>query len=377
MRRMGGRGPQLTVVVATVAVTVGLLGCLGSPDRAAAAGTRPVTTTDQAGFAVRKVASVWIPHWDARRSYRRVVSHSALFRTASPFWYDARCGVVHGHPGAGARWMITGLHRHRIDVVPTVTASSLRPRRAIRCLGRPGSLRRHVTALVHLARSRAYDGIDLDYEHLALTTSPRRAVRVRRAFAGFVERLCPALHRVGKRCVVTVMPRTSSRPRVWRHKLIPAVYDYARIAAAADRMRVMGYDQHASGTRPGPIAGYGWVRSVVRYTRSVAPAGKVELGIPLYGRDWAGRGATSLRSAAAVSLARREGVRPRFDPRRRESTYRYRAGGRRHTVWFSGARAVGSRVALARRQGLAGVAFWAPGMEARRTWAAVRARSRG
>jgi spore germination protein len=374
MRRMGGRG-RVLAVVATVALAVSLLGSLGSVGTAAA-GTHPVAATEQAGFAVRKVASGWIPHWDARRSYRRVVSHAALFRTGSPFWYDARCAGIEGHPGAGARWMIAGLHRHRIDVVPTVTASSLRPLKAIRCLGRSASLQRHVAALVRLARSRAYEGIDLDYEHLALTTSPRRAARVRRAFTGFVERLCPALHRAGKRCVVTVMPRTSGRPTVWRHKLIPAVYDYARIAAAADRMRVMGYDQHAGGTRPGPIAGYPWVRSVVRYTRSVAPARKVELGIPLYGRDWTGRAAISLRSAEATALARREGVRPRFDPRRRESTYRYRAGGRRHTVWFSGARAVGARVALARRQGLAGVAFWAPGMEARRTWAAVRARSR-
>jgi spore germination protein YaaH len=145
---------------------------------------------------------------------------------------------------------------------------------------------------------------------------------------------------------------------------------------AGDRMRVMGYDQHANGTRPGPIAGYPWVSAVVRYAASTAPSGKVELGIPLYGRDWTGRRATSLSATQARALARAHSVRPRFDPDQRESTFRYVSGGRRHTVWYSGPRSVGARVTLARRQGLAGVAFWAPGMESGRTWAVVRSRSR-
>ena len=81
------------------------------------------------------------------------------------------------------------------------------------------------------ARSRAYDGIDLDYEHLALTSvAAARRPGAPGAFTG-VRRTCLPRRctRAGKRCVVTVMPRTSSRPEVWRHKLIPAVYDYARI----------------------------------------------------------------------------------------------------------------------------------------------------
>ena len=68
-------------MLTTVALTVSLLGSLGSPDSAAAAGARPVAATDQAGFAVRKVASGWIPHWDARRATGGLVSHAALFRT--------------------------------------------------------------------------------------------------------------------------------------------------------------------------------------------------------------------------------------------------------------------------------------------------------
>ncbi|HEX2174685.1 MAG TPA: glycosyl hydrolase family 18 protein [Nocardioidaceae bacterium] len=324
----------------------------------------------------RKSASAWLPYWDLHRAYRRVVSNADLFGTASPFWYDAACTGVSGHPGAGNRAVIGGLHRHRIKVVPTVTSAGLTPTTAIRCLGSPGTRRRHVAALVGLSRSRAYDGIDINYEHLALTTSPARALRVRRVFTVFVEQLCPALRRAGKTCIVTVMPRRSDRPAVWRSKLMPAVYDYARIAAAADRMRVMGYDQHASGTRPGPVAGYPWVSAVTRYATSVAPADKLELGIPLYGRDWVGRQATSLTAAGAVAQARQRGVRPRLHARQRETTYRYRSGGRRHTVWTSSSRAVGARVGLARRHGLAGVAFWAPGMEAPRTWPAVRARLR-
>jgi len=126
--------------------------------------------------------------------------------------------------------------------------------------------------------SRAYRGIDIDYENLALTTNPRLAAKVQRGFTTFIDELCRRMRRLDKVCVVTVMPRTSDELTVWRGKLIPGVYDYTAIAASASRMRVMAYDQHAPNTSPGPIAGFPWVRRVVAYTARSTPLGKVELG---------------------------------------------------------------------------------------------------
>ena len=156
-----------------------------------------------------------------------------------------------------------------------------------------------------VVRSRRYDGIDLNYEQLALTTSPSTARRVRTAYTAFVTDVCAALRHAHKQCVVTVMPRTDDSFAVWRSKLIPAVYDYAALGAAATTLRVMAYDQHAPNTAPGPVGGYPWAAAVARYTRSRVNPGKVELGLPLYGRDWGARGATTVSAPQARALAAR------------------------------------------------------------------------
>ncbi len=137
------------------------------------------------------------------------------------------------------------------------------------------------------------------------------------------------------------MPRTDDSFAVWRSKLIPAVYDYAALGAAATTLRVMAYDQHAPNTAPGPVGGYPWTAAVARYTRGRVNPGKVELGLPLYGRDWGARGATTVRPRGP----RRPPATTPGGARRRAAGagFRYRAGGVTHTVWFSDAASVRER----------------------------------
>ena len=334
------------VVSAVVSVVLGLLVALAAvPGPAAAAG---------------RSHSAWLPSWVIEDAVAAVVDNADLFRTASPFWYDAAsCRQVVGRPGAGDRQVVSALRGKRIGVYPTVTATGLTPRRAIRCFRDADRRRAHVRRLVEVATSRPYAGLDLDYEHLALTRDPDQARRVRGSFSVFVRDLCGALDEVGRRCSVTVMPRTSGRFSVWRGKLTPAVYDYAFLGVVADQVRVMAYDQHAEGHGPGPIAGLPWVRRVVDYVTATMPAGKVRLGVPTYGRDFSRGSSVSLLGNAARVLARRHRARPVFDAVQREATFSYRSGGVRHTVWFSNPRAVAVRTRLAKRRGLAGSVYWA------------------
>lgn len=322
----------------------------------------------------RNVAA-WLPYWVFHAALREAAGNPNVLGVASPFWFDAAgCTRIHDKPTARRAAAVRRLHARGIKVIPSVTAGGLPPRAAIRCFGNRTSRADHVKRLVRLARSGDYDGLDLDYENLALTTNANQARRVRRAFTAFVSQLCPALRRNGRTCSITVMPRTNKKFSVWRGKLIPAVYDYRAIGAVADEVRVMAYDQHAHEYGPGPIAGWPWVKRVTAYAMSEVEPTKLRLGIPTYGRDFAQHESVSLSGDQARGLARRHGSKVHWDPRQRESWFTYRVRGVRHVVWFSGPRSVAVRARYADRLGLLGSALWAAGLEARGTWSALRRR---
>lgn len=182
--------------------------------------------------------AAWLPYWVFDRALDEVATHADRMDVASPFWFDAAsCRRVTGKPTAGRTTAVRRLHSRGLRVVPSVTAGGLTPQRAVQCLGRAESRAGHVRRLVRIASSADYDGLDIDYENLALTTDKGQARRVRRAFTAFVRDLCPALQRRDLTCSVTVMPRTAETFSVWRGRLLPAVYDYAAVAEVADEVR--------------------------------------------------------------------------------------------------------------------------------------------
>lgn len=338
---------------------------------AAALATATVLAPPAAAQEAGRLSSTWLPYWNAEVAYGRITANADLFHTVSPFWFRAvSCTGIENMPGAGSAGIVDGLHSHGIRVVPSITSTML-PADATACLGDPERRGQHVNRVLAVVRSAGYDGLEFNYEHLALTTDVGVASAVRNAYTDFARQVCDALRAEAKTCVHTVMPRTDDASSVWRGKLMPAVYDYRAIGAAADRVRVMGYDQHAPGTGPGPIAGWPWVSAVADYTRATVPAGKGELGIPFYGRDWSRSGTTTLTEQGGYALAQRHGVPVRWDEAQRSPTFTYTDGGVPHTVWFSDRRAVAERVALARAHGL-GAAYWVPGQEDPATWDQVR-----
>ncbi|MFA6938256.1 MAG: glycosyl hydrolase family 18 protein [Treponema sp.] len=64
------------------------------------------------------------------------------------------------------------------------------------------------------------------------------------------------------------------------------VYDYDKISSCVDRIIVMAYDEHWSGSKPGPVASMDWCEKVADYASSVIPQKKLVMGLPFYGRTW-------------------------------------------------------------------------------------------
>jgi spore germination protein len=359
-RRWGrpSRGARL------LAAVLWLMGCVGvaavpgpTPGRpmdamvadvgTAAGGARRVDTTTN-----ERYLSAWLPYWTADLSYRSVARASGLFRSASPFAFSSTgTTALTSHPAVLTTAIVSGLHARGILVVPSVTTSLTAAR--IAAIGAdPAARAAHVRALVALVAGKPYDGLDLDYEHQARTTSVVQARAVRASYDAIVADLCHRLHAIGKLCDVTVMPRTDDSFATWHGILIPAVYDYAALGESADRIRVMAYDEHNCFTGPGPVAPLPWVRSVIAYTLTQVPAAEVELGVPTYGYRWHGS------TCRPVVWGQAGGGH--WDAADAELTT--------GNAWYADARSIAARVSLAHDQHLAGVALWAPGMEDPTTW---------
>ena len=63
-------------------------------------------------------------------------------------------------------------------------------------------------------------------------------------------------------------------------------YDYPAIAAAADGVVLMNYDEHYPGAASGPVASQDWFVQNLNFAKSVIPQDKIICAIANYGYDW-------------------------------------------------------------------------------------------
>jgi ribosomal protein L11 len=265
-----------------------------------------------------------------------------------------------------------------IKVLPTVT-ESLRATEMAAMLSDPSARATHVSTLVGLVTANGYDGIDLDYENMNFgTTDPAVKAAVRTGFVTFAGELNAALGAQGKVLSITVGARTSSTDSNW------AVFDYAGIGAVADKVRILTYDYHYSGSNPGAIAPLPWVERVLGYATTVMPAGHIQVGVPLYGYDWvcsdptctakeAGTKAAAMTYAQVETIRLAEGATRQWSATDAAPSFTYTDdAGKPHAVWYNDAESTKAKMSLVGKYYLAGMAFWAVGSEDASQWPPLR-----
>jgi spore germination protein len=369
-----GLAVALTVVLLRAGSGAGSEAAARSPARRDASRRGPHAISVVRAAAVGREVSVWLPYWSMAAAYDSAIANAGVVGTASPFWYtisgDSR---IEDDSGAGDPSVIGGLHARGIKVIPTVTESD-DMQEFDRLLASPPRRSAMVRALVTIARSRDYNGVNLDFEEFALDRAHRAgpADKAAALYPAFVGDVCRALHTIDRSCTVTVMARTSAARVYWRNKLATWVYDYSALAEVADRVQIMAYDEHAPGTAPGPVAPFPWVEQVVHYTSATMPVDKVDLALAAYGYDWS-RGQTSpITSRQAAELVVQTGASPSWNASQAEETFHYTSHRRRYTVWYENARANYDRAILAKAAGFAGVEVWYAGAEDPAVWPLLR-----
>ncbi|MGW7074982.1 hypothetical protein [Streptomyces sp. NPDC054866] len=182
----------------------------------------------------------------------------------------------------------------------------------------------HIEELLRIVRSRAYDGIDLDYESIAPTGD-------------------------------SVYKKVSA--------------GYATMVG--DRLRVMAYDQHWAEGSPGPLSSPAWYDEILRRATAEVPAAKLEMGLPGYGWDWQVGSRDRARHVTwkeAEALRRRIGAPYRIDPKSSTPHFTYTEGGKRRTVWYQDARGTAAHLPVLRKYGVRHTVLWAIGFEDPALW---------
>jgi len=131
-----------------------------------------------------------------------------------------------------------------------------------------------------------FDGVQIDFEAVSRDDAEY--------FFGFLGELKAKLP-AGKVLSVAVPARM---------RQVSDAYDYTRIAPLVDGIVIMAYDEHWSGSPPGPVASLAWCAKVADYATSAIDKSKIVMGLPLYGRAWQDKKlATALRYEAVQDLA--------------------------------------------------------------------------
>jgi cellulose synthase/poly-beta-1,6-N-acetylglucosamine synthase-like glycosyltransferase/spore germination protein YaaH/peptidoglycan/xylan/chitin deacetylase (PgdA/CDA1 family) len=110
-----------------------------------------------------------------------------------------------------------------------------------------------------------YRGLMVDFEAFAPSGQA--------GYVALLQELSGDLHAHGMKLYVAVPPHSNE-------------YDYPAIAAAADGVVLMNYDEHYPGAASGPVASQDWFVDNLKFDETVIPREKIICAIANYGYDW-------------------------------------------------------------------------------------------
>lgn len=260
--------------------------------------------------------------------------------TAQPVIPSPYPDTVHPRNGTPERMaIVTSWHGEDFHVEP------------IRRLGRdPLRLASTAGAIARYAQQMRYSGLVLDFESLEPSDLPA-LLRVSRAIAD-------SARAHGVRTIAMAIPATDT-----------AAYPVRPLLGVVDAVVVMLYDQHWSGSEPGPIADPAWVRSSLATRVAEAGPSRIVAALPAYGYRWRkGRPTESIGFEEASRMASAAHA-----PLQRDASSRFlrSRGANGAEIWVSDAELLGTLVKQSQALGVNRFAIWRLGQEDPAVWRSV------
>ncbi|MES2014327.1 MAG: glycosyl hydrolase family 18 protein [Patescibacteria group bacterium] len=254
----------------------------GSATYRAEAATKPKTPALE--------VSGWLPYWRKATSTADALVHLSAFTEINPFGYTVKNdGTLNDAMKIDeAPWpeLIAAAKAKKVRVIPTVMWSN---GEAIHQILSNSTTRVALEdAIAALVKEKGFDGIDIDFEGKKAETKPY--------FATFLKGLYQRMGNKWVMCDIEARTPVSSR-----YDGTPppdaGVYanDFVAINKYCDRVHIMTYDQGsidvkltkaANGTPYVPVADPKWVEKVVNLAAQTISKKKIVIGVATYGYEY-------------------------------------------------------------------------------------------
>ena len=203
-----------------------------------------------------------------------------------------------------------------------------------------------------------YHGLMIDFEAFPKLGQP--------GFLTLLNELAQDLHAKGMKLYVTVPSRNDE-------------WNYAAVAAAADGVVLMNYDEHYPGAEAGPVASQDWFVENLKLAKTRIPADKLICAIANFGYDWVAKpkhgklppGAADKNQSVqeAWLTARDSEADVDFDGDSLNPHISYLdENNRQHDIWFLDAVTALNQMRAAQGLGIQTFALWRLGAEDRSLW---------
>ncbi|HOB43482.1 MAG TPA: glycosyl hydrolase family 18 protein [Bacillota bacterium] len=297
-----------------------------------------------------------------KSSYNVLDSHSRSLTAIAPFSYAVdRAGNVTGEHFHDAMEIASSRGLSNLALVHNLNGKSFNQSDIHSMLNSKAARERAIRDIYDLVKKNGYDGVNIDFENVPPGD--------RRVLTQFMQELRSKLGPAGYKVTMSVPAKYKDSPSsAWI-----GAFDYYALGKVCDQIMLMTYDQHTSGTGPGPVASVQWVEKVIKYAMTQMPKKKILVGIAAYGYDWntSTNRAKAISYSQAIRTAERHGTKISWDNASQSPYFRYKSGNVTREVWFESADSMSAKLKLVKKHDLGGIAIWRLGQEDAGYWKVI------
>ena len=268
-----------------------------------------------------------------------------------PLWMniDSLGDTVDVNPDIRGREIIVGSGVPVVAVISNYSGQDFDGAILHRVLNDSAKRSKLIEGIVSVLLQNHFAGVNIDFEELKeLSDEP---------MINFMKELYARLHPLHLLVTQDVSPFNSD-------------YNLPQLARYTDYLMLMAYDEHNTGTAPGPISSQKWIQQALdEAVKQVDPA-KVVLAIAGYGYDWPqGDQGEDVTYEEALSVAAESEGKVVFDTASYNLYYTCTDENNvPHTVYFTDAATNYNTMRFASEYGVGGVALWRLGSADSRLW---------